>query len=79
MNFLSGRTVECLFKKDTFLNAINTKNAEQVKSDIRKTCSFHLDAMLITPVSKLIKSGSPDHFEKVRLQRTLDFEQETLF
>jgi hypothetical protein len=76
MNYLSGKTVECLFKTDSFLDAISRKDIETVKSDIRKTCSFHLDAMINTPVCKWLRTKNPERFEQVRQQHTLQFERE---
>lgn len=76
MDFLSGKAVECLFKKDSFLNAIERKNIKAVKSDIRKVCSFHLESTLNTPVCRLAQTELPDRFAAHKQACIKEFEQE---
>ena len=76
MDFLSGKTVECLFKSDSFLNAIKNKDIEAVNNDIRKICGFHLESTLNTPVCKMAKAKLPDRFVAFKQTSIKEFEQE---
>ena len=76
MDFLSGKTVECLFKKDSFLNAMERKDIKAVKKDIRKVCSFHLESSLNTPVCRMAQTELPDRFDTYKQVSIKEFEQE---
>jgi len=76
MNFLSGRKVYDLFDNSPFVDAIRKKDICDVKRIIRKTCGFHLDGILNTPVCKMLSVEAPDRFEIMKQQRTDELEKE---